>query len=150
MDDLPPLPGSYVLILHLGRDCSIRIGRLGEWGFPAGYYLYLGSARGPGGLRARLGRHLRGPAHLHWHIDYLRRWALPVEVWYVPDDRPVECLWQAALAAAGLRCPVPGFGSSDCACPAHLFYSPGRPAESLRLCLQETTAGTVVRRCLSP
>jgi len=37
-----------------------------------GYYIYIGSAFGPGGVRARMLRHLRADKPKHWHIDYLR------------------------------------------------------------------------------
>jgi Uri superfamily endonuclease len=128
---IPRSPGTYLLVLHLDTDRAIRVGRLGEFHFRAGYYVYVGSARGPGGLRARLERHARGGARRHWHVDYLRRWARPVEVWYAPGSEPWECLWQAALGAQTSLCqPIPGFGASDCRCPAHLFFSLERRAIS--------------------
>jgi len=144
--DLPTLPGSYVLILHLPRDCSIRVGRLGKWNFRAGHYLYLGSARGPGGLKARLGRHLRAPVCLHWHIDYLRSRATPVGAWYVVDKRPLECAWRAEMTRAGLSMPVPGFGASDCGCPAHLFYCPEAPPSHLPRLLERAAGGSTAPR----
>jgi Uri superfamily endonuclease len=52
--------GTYALLLKLDKQERITVGRLGTFGFPAGYYLYVGSALGPGGLRARLARHRRG------------------------------------------------------------------------------------------
>ncbi|HIQ09546.1 MAG TPA: DUF123 domain-containing protein, partial [Anaerolineaceae bacterium] len=56
---LPSTPGAYALALRLERPVGLRVGALGVWDFPEGVYVYLGSARGPGGIRARLGRHLR-------------------------------------------------------------------------------------------
>jgi Uri superfamily endonuclease len=53
-------PGTYALLLKLDKQERITIGKLGTFDFPAGYYLYVGSALGPGGLRARLARHRRG------------------------------------------------------------------------------------------
>ena len=50
-----PTKGAYALVLHLERKEEITVGRLGTFAFPAGYYLYAGSALGPGGLEARLG-----------------------------------------------------------------------------------------------
>jgi Uri superfamily endonuclease len=38
---------------------------------PAGRYLYCGSAKGPGGLKARLSRHMRRGKSVRWHIDRL-------------------------------------------------------------------------------
>ena len=69
---LPDQPGTYVLILRVFRPASVRVGRLGRFHFPAGWYAYVGSARGPGGLAARISRHLRSPKPSRWHVDHLR------------------------------------------------------------------------------
>jgi Uri superfamily endonuclease len=130
--DIPASPGNYVLVLYLDHDCTIAVGRLGEFLFRAGYYLYVGSARGPGGLRARLMRHLRGAERLRWHVDYLRHWTQPVAVWYNVDTQRRECQWRAALQETGLSVAVTRFGSSDCRCPGHLLYSCSWP-DSTRL-----------------
>jgi len=63
--------GLYHLILHLKRPERLRVGRLGLQEFPAGYYLYTGSARR--GLASRLQRHLCKEKTSHWHIDRLTR-----------------------------------------------------------------------------
>jgi Uri superfamily endonuclease len=121
---IPDSPGTYVLILHLSRSAEdIRIGRLGQFRFPSGWYAYVGSARGPGGLAARLARHLRQAKPLHWHIDYLRAQVQPVKVWYATGTQKRECAWARALSGLpGASLPVPGFGASDCPCSAHLIY----------------------------
>ena len=49
-----PSKGIYALVLHLEHREEITVGKLGTVTFPAGYYLYVGSALGPGGLEARL------------------------------------------------------------------------------------------------
>ncbi|HID24490.1 MAG TPA: DNA/RNA nuclease SfsA, partial [Planctomycetaceae bacterium] len=49
--------GSYLLILRLDRDHPLAVGSLGHVLFPAGYYIYVGSAMH--NLSARLARHLR-------------------------------------------------------------------------------------------
>ncbi len=72
-------PGTYVLVLAVPRTPRISVGRLGIAGFPAGTYLYIGSAWGPGGLRARIAHHFKPAWRPHWHIDYLRRRARVVE-----------------------------------------------------------------------
>ena len=133
---LPPRPGTYALILHLDRGRALTVGRLGRFRLPTGIYVYVGSARGPGGLAARVGRHLRrsgtgaGPAAPpHWHIDYLGPVARPVAVWLAEGDRRRECAWAARLAQMdGASLPVPGFGASDCRCPAHLVHFATRPS----------------------
>ncbi|HEY57203.1 MAG TPA: GIY-YIG nuclease family protein [Anaerolineae bacterium] len=133
---LPSTPGAYALALRLERPVGLRVGALGVWDFPEGVYVYLGSARGPGGIRARLGRHLRGAStppgtgRPRWHVDYLRAMAQPIAWGYTvapAPGLPWECLWSQRLAAAPRAwVPVPGFGASDCRhrCPAHLIAFP--------------------------
>ncbi|MFQ5885830.1 MAG: DUF123 domain-containing protein [Anaerolineae bacterium] len=120
-------PGTYLLLLHLEEDREIEIGRLGSPFFPQGYYLYVGSARGPGGLRARLARHCRRVKHPRWHIDHLRGHASLVEIWAVESDERLECLWAQQLAQLSPARPIPHFGSSDCRCPSHLFHFREKP-----------------------
>ncbi|TKJ27714.1 MAG: hypothetical protein CEE40_12910, partial [Chloroflexi bacterium B3_Chlor] len=112
------LPGTYVLVLHMHREATMSIGRLGSFRFPTGYYLYVGSARGPGGLEARVARHLRRRKQPHWHADYLLRKATAVEIWKAPSTKKLECLWaDAMLSMPNAKKHVRGFGSSDCGCP---------------------------------
>jgi sugar fermentation stimulation protein A len=99
----------------------LRVGKLGVFAFPAGYYVYTGSAMR--GLRARLDRHRRRRKKLWWHIDYLLRRAEIVTVIERPTRRQMECaLNRRVLEMAGARVAVRGFGSSDCTCAAHLVY----------------------------
>lgn len=117
-------PGTYALILYLPHSVAdICVGRLGRFYFPAGWYAYVGSARGPGGLAARLARHLRQVKPLHWHIDYLRAHASPVEIWYVTGTQRRECVWaRSLLGLSDASVPVPRFGASDCRCFTHLIH----------------------------
>lgn len=144
---LPAAPGSYLLVLELAGAKRIRVGALGRLALAPGYYAYLGSAFGPGGLAARLAHHLRRTGTPHWHIDYLRRHAEPREIWLIEGAR-CEHRW-AAEAAALPAASIPGarFGASDCGCPAHLFHfadwpRPGR----LRRSLETTGGGGAVQR----
>ena len=125
--------GTYALVLTLDRSTDIAVGRLGIHRFPSGYYVYVGSALG--GLRARVQRHVRGGGKTHWHIDYLRRHAGVVEVWYLVSDVRWECLWYHTVAAMpGALVPVAGFGSSGCGCGAHLAHFASAPSfEGFRL-----------------
>ena len=115
---LPDASGAYALVLRLARDTRLDIATLGHPVLPPGLYLYAGSAWGPGGIRARVGRHLRHPKSRVWHIDRLTE-AAPVEdVIAFPGAR--ECAIVAALP--GARVPVPRFGASDCRrCESHLL-----------------------------
>lgn len=118
---LPRAPGTYALGLYLDLPTHIAVGALGAWTFPAGLYVYTGSAWGPGGLRARLGRHLRGSDTRRWHIDYMRYHARPCAVWLAPDAH-LECAWARYLVEyPGAHVIAPRFGASDCRCAAHLF-----------------------------
>jgi Uri superfamily endonuclease len=130
LPSLPKQTGSYALFVALEAVQHVSIGRLGRAVFNPGIYIYLGSAAGPGGLKARLGRHLRGGGKRHWHIDYLRAVGEAVGFCAVRHQdldsmsTPVECRWSQALAARlDVSVPFPGFGCSDCkaGCPAHLI-----------------------------
>lgn len=121
-------PGSYVLILFLKQHKSITVGKLGKISFPAGYYAYVGSAFGPGGLAARLRHHLFSNARPHWHIDYLRCHARTEEIWTTEFDQPLEHPWASMLERLNNSDHTfRGFGCSDCKCPSHLFYFNGPP-----------------------
>ena len=111
--------GSYILVLDLAEDATLKIGRLGTFEFPAGLYLYCGSALN--GLEARIRRHLRRDKKRHWHIDYLAEVAPVVQVWWVEDRERWECRWAQAIAGQGGEVMARGFGSSDCRCPTHLL-----------------------------
>ena len=125
------MTGCYVLALCLNAPHTLCIGRLGELDFPAGLYLYAGSARGAGGLPARLARHRRRLGwnkRLRWHVDYLRERADWGGAWGRVTDERLECDWAAALyRLAGAQVVAPGFGSSDCHCPAHLVQVAALP-----------------------
>ncbi len=77
---------------YLVKSC-ITVGKFGELVFPAGDYMYLGSAMGPGGLFARLSHHLRVASKPHWHIDWLRQYAALPEIWYTTYlETPRVCM----------------------------------------------------------
>lgn len=126
---LPELPGTYALILQAQRADLLRIGRRGEMPLCPGYYVYIGSALGPGGLRRRLERHLRTEKRPHWHIDYLRAATDVLAIWTLADPVRRECDWSAAIGRIpGAEIPLSGFGASDCRCPSHLFRFSSPPS----------------------
>ena len=113
--------GTYALVVYLARGQTIRIGALGAFRFPRGYYLYIGSAMS--GLAARLARYLRADRKKFWHIDYFMEHARVKSIWGFADYTRYECLWaQAALAMPGARVVAPRFGASDCTCATHLLH----------------------------
>ena len=120
-------PGTYILILRSDITASVEIGRWGQLQLCPGYYAYIGSAFGSGGLRARVSRHCGSAKKMHWHIDYLRRHTRLVSVWYSHSGSRLEHEWAGLLSRTADAQPVAGFGCSDCACSSHLFYSAGMP-----------------------
>lgn len=113
------MKGIYALIVNIEKAESVVIGALGEVRFPAGRYVYIGSAQN--NIEKRIMRHLSRRKKLRWHIDYLLDDpAVSVTGIYVKTaGREAECAAARALAGAGT--PVLNFGSSDCNCKSHLI-----------------------------
>jgi len=113
--------GTYIIWYTLDAALELTPGRLGAHLLPAGHCAYVGSAFGPGGLAARLKHHCRRSDRLHCHIDYLGRCSRPHTAWVCRQAVAWEHVWADVLAGMrGAQRPIPGFGSSDCRCPAHL------------------------------
>ncbi len=122
---LPVSAGTYALWFWLTAPLTLSVGRLGQVRLGPGLAVYVGSARGPGGLRARVGRHLRGDGRPHWHIDTLTTQVPVTAVWYTQAVQRLECVWVAQLlTVCDATIPGAGFGASDCSCPAHLLAVP--------------------------
>jgi len=115
------LVGSYLLLLKVTDVSKIKIGKLGELSIKPGFYVYSGSAFGPGGVSARVGRHLRRVKKLRWHIDYLRQRVENACAFIQPNSRS-ECTYASELIISGGEVAMKGFGSSDCRCKSHLIY----------------------------
>jgi len=109
---------SYQLRIEVTRPVRVRVGSLGQFLFPAGRYIYTGSARR--NLEARIARHLRKEKALRWHIDWLRS-ASGVKVTQVQRSSKDECTLNQQIPGKNV---VPGFGASDCrnGCGSHLRY----------------------------
>jgi Uri superfamily endonuclease len=121
--------GTYVLLLQLPTDEQITIGKLGTFDFPAGWYTYVGSAFGPGGLVGRLKYHMKPVEKPHWHIDYLRQSARLVEIWLSPSAERREEEWvDLMLAIPGAIVIADGFGASDTDKESHMAYFDVRPS----------------------
>lgn len=126
---VPASPGGYILLLYTSQARSVAVGRLGYLAVEPGWYLYVGSALGPGGLRGRLRHHLQPARRLHWHIDYLRSVCELRAIWYSADDERWEHRWAQALAEmVGVHSLLPGFGASDCRCLSHGFFLAEKPS----------------------
>jgi sugar fermentation stimulation protein A len=111
-------------VLHNSSDAVIAVGGLGPMTFNRGYYLYIGS--GMNNLFRRIDRHRRTLKKKHWHIDYLsERFRVTAALPIVTEER-IECALARSVGALGYQC-VDTFGSSDCACPGHLYYGESNP-----------------------
>lgn len=110
-------PGTYILLLTLPTTQPITIGKLGTITFPQGDYVYIGSALN--GLDQRLHRHLRTTKKTHWHIDHLLTHAHITHIYTKPSTHREECHLAHTFTT---QTPIPGFGSSDCTCPTHLYH----------------------------
>ena len=129
--ELPEDKGTYILVVSVAQMKKLEIGRLGTFDIIPGFYAYVGSACGAGGIRARVGHHLESRAVPHWHIDYLLGCAVPVQVWFAISDRKLEQDWAELLEQAPFfRMPIPRFGSSDYrrSRTTHLFYAKRLPS----------------------
>ncbi|MCF8479763.1 MAG: GIY-YIG nuclease family protein [Rhodospirillum sp.] len=124
-ETLPGDKGAYILLIRLAVSVPAPPS-LGPGGsLRRGLYLYCGSARGPGGIRARVGRHMRAEKGIRWHVDHLTTRAASVRALVFPGGE--ECaLLARVLGMEGVSVPLPGLGASDCAtCPAHLLRAEG-------------------------
>ena len=122
-------PGTYALIFSACHTRQLEIGKLGTFALKPGFYIYVGSAFGPGGLKARIDHHRKRTGRPHWHIDYLGPFLELIETWYTHD--PVHREHQWAQTVSGTRAtsvPLVGFGSSDCRCKSHLFFRNTKPS----------------------
>lgn len=111
-------PCVYQLLIRLEAPATVTVGMLGRYSFPAGWYVYTGSAKR--NIQARVRRHLVKAKRLHWHIDYLL--AVPeATVFRTALHHAEECVVNARTKGRVL---VPGFGASDCraGCGSHLKY----------------------------
>lgn len=112
--------GTYALLVHVPYGLALSVGELGAVNFKPGYYAYIGSALG--GLKKRVGRHLREEKKVRWHIDHLLLHTRAVDVVVGKGEERKECAVAGELAK---NLPsIRGFGSSDCTCDSHLFYNP--------------------------
>ncbi|MEE4113311.1 MAG: GIY-YIG nuclease family protein [Desulfobacteraceae bacterium] len=115
--------GTYALIFRCSVPFQAVVGKLGPVFLSSGYWIYVGSAFGPGGLRSRLSHHLKPSRRPHWHLDYIKSDLRPVEIWTTTDPLNREHDWATLLSAGnGASRPIAGFGATDCRCRSHLIH----------------------------
>jgi Uri superfamily endonuclease len=115
--------GLYQLFIRLPQRQHVKVGQLGHFSFPPGYYVYTGSAKR--GREARIARHMRKrrKKKLHWHIDYLLRYATVKKVIRYENGNKSECeLNQRVQSMQQGKIIAPSFGAFDCNCKSHLIY----------------------------
>lgn len=144
---------TYQLLIHLDKSSSVMVGRLGRFDFPAGKYIYTGSARR--NLASRVSRHLLKNKTLRWHIDYLlaTQGAHVVELAFSEQS---ECILNQQVSGdMGAReIVVPGFGATDCRsrCGSHLKYLGGNNLKTVYGNIEEyiTRDGSGIRELMHP
>ena len=141
--------GVYCLVFE-NNECTVRTGALGDLTFRAGWYIYVGSALGSGGLK-RLARHIslarlrdRQPK---WHVDYLLTspcFSLSYSIFAVTQER-CECRLAQVFKGPGIL----GFGCSDCSCSSHLLYRQGDPKQEILAAFRELQLNPVIKTIIS-
>lgn len=109
---------TYCLLIQLKSAQKIKVGRLGVFEFPQGYYIYTGSALN--NLDARIARHFSKKKRKHWHIDYLLANAEIIN-FFISQKKECE-LNSEIFKIPGATVLAEKFGSSDCRCGSHLAY----------------------------
>lgn len=141
LEEAVEAPGAYALILHLA--VPVRFSRTGmASGSLSGWYVYAGSARGSGGIRARLRHHFRRGKPVHWHVDELTNVTDRIIALAFPQGSECDVV-DRLLRSGRFKPAIQGFGSSDCKrCPAHLLrpvqdthHALWTPAHSSRIAL---------------
>jgi len=117
--------GIYVFIFRVLNDLNISIGSLGRVYIPQGLYGYIGSARGFGGIKARVLHHIKkNKKRLWWHIDYLTTMpdVTPLYIVFAETSKDIEhFLAQQMNSAYCWNGYIKGFGSSDKDSYTHLY-----------------------------
>ena len=114
--------GTYSLVLILEKEQYIEIGKLGNFLFKKGYYVYNGSALGGFG---RVRHHINKNKRKRWHVDYLLDKAKIIKIITSETNTNFEHDISKSLASnKDAEIPVIKFGSSDCnkGCVSHLVY----------------------------
>ena len=109
---------SYQLFINVTKEINLKVGKLGKFRFPVGFYVYTGSAKK--NMDKRIKRHLSKKKNLRWHIDYLLN-NDAVHIIDTKKSKMTECSLNQKTKGTII---IDGFGSSDCnlCCKSHLKY----------------------------
>ncbi len=113
------MKGVYILLIKIGKDIMVSIGKLGKLKFKNGNYVYVGSAQN--NLKKRIDRHFSKNKKKHWHIDhFLANKNTKIEkAFWKKAGKDEEC--KIACFLEKTEEPIKGFGCSDCFCISHFF-----------------------------
>ncbi len=117
----PDKKGTYLLLFSLRKSVKVKIGRLGSFKFLQGEYCYIGSAKS--GYKHRVLRYFTEIKYLHWHIDYLLKFAEVKGIFFYEN-----CFSEEYVSSEFLKFYKPvvqKFGSSDKKSFSHLFLIKG-------------------------
>ena len=117
------LKGTYLLFIKIIKSVEITIKGKSSL-LNAGYYIYIGSAFGAGGLSSRLHRHLRKIKKKNWHIDQITSSTFSEIICIgVLLKQRVECELSKIIGDIEKTVPITGFGNSDCEkkCISHFY-----------------------------
>lgn len=115
--------GVYALIIRMNKNQRLKIGKLGNFKFSKGFYIYTGSALN--GLAARINRHRRKQKKFFWHIDYLlnSKHSHISEVLTIRTSKRLECQLNRIISELpNAKIVAKKFGCLDCNCKTHLYY----------------------------
>jgi Uri superfamily endonuclease len=122
--------GIYCLLIRLFKGRRVGVGRIGVFDFPAGFYVYIGSAQN--NLENRIKRHLRSEKRFHWHIDYLLQYGQLIHVYKFAGKKDKECVLSHKIGnLRNASITAKGFGSSDCSCVSHLYFFQDAPCREI-------------------
>jgi sugar fermentation stimulation protein A len=112
---------TYVLVLEKKTSSPVVLKKETIF-MKRGIYMYVGSAKR--GMHARLARHVRKEKKLFWHIDYVTsRPDVTVKVILLSPGK--ECATLREISDLGVLFGR-RLGASDCTCPSHFIYVPGK------------------------
>ncbi len=100
-----------MIVLENREKCNIRVGALGIIEFDRGFYAYIGSMFGPGGLESRIRRYFLG-GRKHWHVDYILDYMRIIEVFVLPEKHYESFLANTTIRGLKFKF-IKGFGCSD-------------------------------------
>jgi Uri superfamily endonuclease len=124
------MKGVYIILVELVEPSWLTVRSGQKFDLEDNYYIYVGSALA--GLEARLDRHLRPVKKNVGHIDFLLEKGKIKDILYAETTTRQECRLAQALSS---HLPsIQGFGSNDCRCRSHLFFS-GNYAQLTNLAL---------------